>query len=441
MKVLLYKPGLRDGSENEIPNLGMAIIAHSVKDAGHEVRVVDGHFKPLSTGAPYEHDLICFSCVSQEWLTIDQILVKHHVPVWIGGPHAYGYADILEKDERLDKIIVGEGDGKFNTILESSSRVVNVGYADKLSSPDFSDFVGMKDAIGYPLYTSRGCTNRCNFCASGKAHGRFRVRPLDDEFWNEVDGIEQYPKVETVHVIDDAFTGNIGHAKQFLHTWLSRGYKWKLNIFNVRADQMDAEVLGMMKRCGIEELPIGVESADPVVFKEIGKGERLNEIREGIRMIQRAGIIPWLNMIVGLPKDNPLRHKASLEWVLSIPDPKIVHWFMYAPFRGTRAYDYFVNEGVIDDGFIPNPYGRRYSNLPWESDFETPEFSKEERRMAQLEAYLKCKSPILVNNLETVERLANENGLNTELLQWQESENLKTYRQKSLPYKKRKGQI
>jgi radical SAM superfamily enzyme YgiQ (UPF0313 family) len=95
---------------------------------------------------------------------------------------------------------------------------------------------------------------------------------------------------------------------------------------NVRADQIDLELLLLMKMCKVEELPIGVESADPEVFRHVGKGETLEDIKRAIAMIQEAGIIPWLNMIVGLPHDNPKRHQNSLNWILDIPGRKIVHW-------------------------------------------------------------------------------------------------------------------
>jgi len=174
--------------------------------------------------------------------------------------------------------------------------------------------------------------------------------------------------------VDDAFTADLEHAKAFLRLFNEGLFDYDPG--NQRqADQLDDEFLHLLsKNCSI--LPIGVESADETVFKAIGKGETLEDIKKGILKIQSHGITPWLNMIVGLPKDTFAHHFRSVDWCTYIPDPKIVHWFQYAPFRGTRAYDYFLKQGCFEDGFIPSPYGRRYDELPWEPDFETRVFQR-----------------------------------------------------------------
>lgn len=441
-KVLIWKAGIDDGSQHEMPSLGMGILARSAKMDGHEVTVWDGHMLGGERNGeviPYP-DILCISAVSQENPNNKPIITNDSYTI-LGGPHAYSYHDKIDSPY-IDKIVVGEADGKFNEILDSKERVLFIGNrtSEELLAPDYSDFIGKDLMRGYSTYTSRGCTNVCSFCQSGKAHGRWRPRNRDS-IRDEFKTIGNYREVKTIHIIDDAFTGNTDHAKRFLDFYLTEEYNslYKLNIFNVRADQLDEEILTMMKRAGVVNLPIGVESADPTVYKAVGKGESLNDIKEGIRLIQESGIVPWLNMIIGLPFDTWERTLNSIEWVESIPDPKIVHWFVYSPFRGTRAYNQFVKDGVIEDGYIPPPYGRRYDNLPWDSDFETPDFTFEERRKAHLCAYLRTGSPILVNSniLKDVVKY----GLKGEYIEWLKKAPLDDYIKNELPKKKEKEQV
>jgi radical SAM superfamily enzyme YgiQ (UPF0313 family) len=233
------------------------------------------------------------------------------------------------------------------------------------------------------------------------------------------------------------------HAKEFLEFYLREGYaeKYALNIFNVRADQLDEEMLALMVRCGIKTLPIGVESADPEVFRYVGKNETLDEIRKGIETIQHAGIVPWLNMIVGLPLDTPERNRNSIEWVKSIPDPKIVHWFQYAPFRRTKAYGFMVAARAIYDGYIPQPYGKRYDELPWFPDFGTRDFTAQQRGLAQLEAFLETRAPILYNSMPKVTDLCLNNGMHNLLADWIRDAPIKEYIENSLKDKQKKGQL
>lgn len=446
-RILLYKPGLNDGSQQELPNIGMAILGKSIKEDGNKISVFDWHFKPPYGIRPFptKIDIICLSLVSQEWEEANLFIDNYgkDTLIIIGGPHAFSYWDILEKDERIWKVVVGEADGQWDKIINSPEKVVFLDKPEKLYTPDFSNFMGIENMKAYPLYTSRGCTARCSFCVGSKNHGKYRKRDII-EIMAELKSISiLYPSVEKIYVIDDCFSGDIEHAKIFLWNWLVNDYekKYELQIINVRADQIDYELLNLMKLSGVKMLPIGVESADPEVFKHVGKGETLDDIRKAITMIQNAGITPWMNMIVGLPYDNPERHKNSLEWCLSIPQPRIVHWFQMAPFRKTKAYDYFLQQGCFEDGFIPSPYGRRYDELPWESGFETEDFSKEERMLAQLEGYLRCHSPVLVNSLERVKKICEANGMMDIFREWESSSNIKEYVEKELPKKVLKGQV
>jgi radical SAM superfamily enzyme YgiQ (UPF0313 family) len=432
--------GTDDGSQNEMPSLGMGIVARRLKDLGHDVEVADGHMcgsVPLTT---HTFDAHMISAVSLEWQDVETWMGRNPKERFIiGGPHAYSYHDIITKKYPDITVVVGESDTITNEQIDTKG-VVFLPHAtsDELLAPDYSDFIGKESMRGYSTYISRGCTNVCSFCQSGKAHGRWRKRNMDS-VKEEFKTIEQYPSVTTVHLIDDAFSADIEHSKKFLDFYLTSGFKYKLNIFNVRADQLDGEILSMMERAGVVNLPIGVESADPTVYKAIGKGESLDDIKEGIRLIQECGIVPWLNMIIGLPFDTWERTQNSVEWVESIPGPKIVHWFVYSPFRGTRAYSRLVKDGIIQDGYIPPPYGRRYDNFPWESDFETPDFTFEERRKANLYAYLRTCSPIIINSNILKDVL--KYGLKEDYINWLNNAPLNDYIQNELPKKKEKQQI
>jgi radical SAM superfamily enzyme YgiQ (UPF0313 family) len=453
MRALIYKPGLNDGSQNELPNLGMAILAKELKGIGYDVTIYDGHFQKLPEIDIMDlitaSDLVCFSLVSQEWELKETqwaINIAHamHKKVMIGGPHAYAYWDILQEDERITHLIVGEADGNIDEIINNpcALKVQRPGSAKGFTAPDFSDLIGKEDILGDPLYTSRGCTNLCNFCMGGKIHRGWRARSLGEDFWEEIRGLAQFTKLKRVYIVDDCFSADLEHAKMFLRGWFVNGYsdKYELKIMNVRADQIDLELLLLMKMCKVEELPIGVESADPEVFRHVGKGETLEDIKRAIAMIQEAGIIPWLNMIVGLPHDNPKRHQNSLNWILDIPGRKIVHWFQFAPFRNTKAYDWLLRHGYIGDGYIPKAYGRRYDEFPWYPDFRTSDFSEVQRARAQLEGYLMCESPIVMNT-PNLWKVSCELGLGKEYRHWEETADIEEYTKKHLEFKKERGQV
>jgi len=452
MRVMLWKPGLDDGSTGELPHIGLGILANDIHKAGHEVFLADHHFDPHGTPADQllrdGVDLVCLSLVSQEWpLPVTQRIIdlayQLQIPVWLGDPHAHGYGDLLEADERLSKIIVGEADHAFERILASEEKRIVLERVNLFSRPDFALMLNHRKLENYPFFISRGCTHNCSFCAGTRTHGnRWRPQSLDDDLWRELDQIaEKFPNVNRLSIIDDAFTADMEHAKTFLREYLRRGYPYTLNVFNVRADQLDEELLQLMKQGGLESLAVGIESGDPAVFKLVGKGEKLEQIRWAIELMQQVGIVPWLNMVIGLPGDNFEAHRRSVDWVLDIPQPRIVQWLQYAPYRGTWSYEYFVKRGDIVDGFVPDLQGGRYELLPEYGNFSANDFSRDEKRLAQLEAYLRCQTPVLILNDDEVQQICRDHGMLDLYQAWRTNAPIRQFLKTTYDAKVRKGQL
>ncbi|MBF0468694.1 MAG: B12-binding domain-containing radical SAM protein [Desulfamplus sp.] len=454
MKIMLWKPGVPDGSTGELPHIGLGILANDIRNCGHDVFIADHHFFPVEEHVPVEiierekPDILCISIASPEWkLQKTQKMVdfayQNGIPVWVGGPHVYSYWDILQNDPRLSKIVVGESDGRFQAIWENKERVIFLGRADNFLLPDFSCLMNSDKMVTYPVFTSRGCSHNCAFCAGTKTHGnRWRPASLDKEFWNMLDNVKTaYPFVKNISVIDDEFTSNLRHSKTFLKRFIDNYKYFNLSVFNVRADQIDDELLVLLKMAGVENLSIGIESGDPEVFRMVRKGETHETIRRAIEKIQHAGIIPRLNMVIGLPGDSPQAHKRSMDWVTSIPMPRITQWLHYAPYRGTWAYNYFVEHGDIEDGFIPGLQHGGYDQLPEKGTFDAKGFSMEAKMLAQLEGYLRCYSPILILNHETIKGICQQNMMMDLYDDWYKNAPIQDYVSRFLPGKMAKGQV
>ncbi len=454
MKIMLWKPGVHDGSTGELPHIGLGILARDIKNCGHDVFVADHHFDPVEDHVSLElldrenPDILGISIVSQEWALqktqkMIDLAYTSGIPVWVGGPHAYGYHDFLQKDQRLSKIVVGESDGKFQTILNSSEKVVALGRTDKFLLPDFSGLIKSERIVTYPVFASRGCSHNCAFCAGTKTHGnKWRPALLDVSFWEQLDNIkENHPLVKTVSVIDDEFTSNLDHAKKFLNHFIENYSHFKLTVFNVRADQIDEEILVLLKKAGVETLSIGVESGDPEVFRLVRKGETHETIKKAIEKIQHAGMIPRLNMVIGLPGDSPQAHSRSMGWVTAIPMPRITQWLHYAPYRGTWAYNYFLKDEAFEDGFIPGLQDGGYDKLPEMGTFNAKGFSVEEKMLAQLEGYLRCYSPILILNDENIKDICKKNKMMALYDEWHKNAPIEEYVTRYLPEKMSKGQV
>ena len=343
----------------------------------------------------------------------------------------------------LPKLIIGEADGCFEEILNSPDRIVHLKRTEKFMAPDFTLLRNHQNMITYPVYVSRGCKFNCSFCAGTKTHGnKWRPRKIDEELWLELDSIAVHcPKVRQISVIDDAFSADLDHAKYFLKEYIRRQYPYPITVFNVRADQIDLEFVELLKQVGVPSLSFGIESCDAEVFKLVRKGESSETIRKAIAITQQVDIKPWLNMVIGLPGDSPEAHARSIKGVLEISRPWIIQWLHFAPYRNTCAYDHFVKQGDIEDGYIPWLQGGRFENWPENGIFDAKGFSRRQKMLAQLEAYLRCNTPVLILNDEKIRKLCEENELTDIYRAWRKDAPIREFVRDTLPHKVAKGQI
>ena len=263
-KVLIYKPGMRrDPSVGELPNIGMAILAAEFENNGWQARVVDHQMAPkpdveegLTILKEYKPDLLCISLVTFEWVlpvTHKIINLANHlkIPVWVGGPHSTAFHDIMAKDDRITKVVNGEVDGQLQEVFKSNEKVVVLPRPKSFTTPNFT-LTDDYEKIGlYPLFTSRGCKYKCNFCAATATHGNIlRNRTLDD-VWKELDSIEEklpeYILYGSLMMIYNKFD----HAMEFVEDLKREVIGKNMNkVINVRADRLHDEFLDWLKRMG-----------------------------------------------------------------------------------------------------------------------------------------------------------------------------------------------
>ena len=195
MRALIYKPGLNDGSQGEMPHIGMGILAAEFKRVGVDAIIVDEHFHKRPSLPVSSSDIVAFSLASYEWPlpeTQEVINYAHDLgkEVWIGGPHAHGYWDILANDKRITKIVVGEVDGQIEEVLDKKAKIISLPAPPLLDTPNYNLMTFVREIVAYPIYLSRGCTNNCSFCAASQIHGKWRKRSV-------YDAIDEISQVET----------------------------------------------------------------------------------------------------------------------------------------------------------------------------------------------------------------------------------------------------
>ena len=413
--MLLIIPPAQIQSPGLHPSLGY--LAGALKAASHQVRVIDFVNDPErceerldAALASIRPDIAGVYVTSMTIRTAAGIVVRvrelsNPKLIVAGGPHpSIDPAGLLHDVPGLDAAVAGEGEAAIVELCDaaagkkelgdiagiafrSSGDIVRtlqrapVSDLDSLPLPDYScfDTSGLIPSIGYPLVTSRGCTHCCSYCAV-PVLGRYRARDVrkvaGELFW----AMEKYQTSRFV-VVDDAFSDDIARAKIFCDLLLESGKNTKWYAMNLRADKVDAELLGKMKASGCDTVTFGVESGDADVLRKTRKGETLEDIERGAALAKSAGLRVFGYFIVGLPHSSFASEMKSLAFAQRVGFDLVFFW-NFLPLPGTAAAKWVENNGrMLMDYKDAVLLGHGVQPV-----FETDEFSRQQR----IDAYCIC---------------------------------------------------
>lgn len=115
---------------------------------------------------------------------------------------------------------------------------------------------------------------------------------------------------------------------------------------DTRVDCLDPELLQVMKKAGLKQLSLGVESFSNRLLNSVNKRQNADNVYEKIRMCQEYGVSVKALLILGLPgqtAEDVLQTQEVIE-ELGIP----YRWKEYSPIRELYLKDH-RNENVSED--------------------------------------------------------------------------------------------
>ncbi|MCD4779888.1 MAG: B12-binding domain-containing radical SAM protein [Candidatus Omnitrophica bacterium] len=193
---------------------------------------------------------------------------------------------------------------------------------------------------GY-VFTSRGCAHACSFCSPSvrKTFGnRLRLQRAEHVV-NEMDQLKKIG-VNFVSFEDDDFTGSQAHVKAICAE-LIRGDIQISWCCHARIDEVDLELLLLMRQSGCVFILFGVESGSKSIVEKLNKSPQGLDWNEQARRTflnaRQAGIATCALFIVGSPEETMDDVNSSIRLALRLkPDIIKVHNFTLYP--GSRDY-------------------------------------------------------------------------------------------------------
>lgn len=349
--------------------LGLELIAQAIRQAGHEVCLIDlqveTHRDYAALLQTWRPDVVAFSC--NYLANVPEIvdlakLTKGILPgsfVFVGGHSASFIAEqFLEHGAgAINCILKGEGEAVvpelLRTIEQDRAAIIGVpGVVTRFGSgpsPIFSEdldaispardllrhrrkyFIGVLDPCA-SIEFARGCPWDCSFCSAWTFYGRsYRMRSPDRI-------VEDLARVQEpgIFIVDDVAFVQGKHGMAIGEAIAKKGIKKKYYL-ETRGDVLlrNKEVFKFWKSIGLEYMFIGVEAIDEEGLLKHRKRISLGKNFEALEFARSLGITVAINLIAD-PDWDKERFEVIRQWCLEVPE--IVNISVNTPYPGTETW-------------------------------------------------------------------------------------------------------
>jgi len=245
------------------------------------------------------------------------------------------------------------------------------------------------------IISSRGCSNACIYCDRGcfgtfvRIHSAdYVVKMIGDLYKNY--GIKQF------RINDDNFILFKSRTREICNKIIEAKLPIKWSCFG-RADSVEPELLGLMKKAGCWQISYGVETGSQEIHNLENKNLTLQQIEDAIRLTKKAGIRTIGFAMIGHPNETKKTIKSTIKFCkqLALDDFKIA---FLTPYPNTPLYHYAEKYGTLNKDW-------RKMNAYVEPCFIPYGITKQEmikyRKLAYFQFYLRPK--IIFSHLSQIE--------------------------------------
>jgi anaerobic magnesium-protoporphyrin IX monomethyl ester cyclase len=374
--VLLVYPFFRrrlDRSRFRFPPLGIAYVAATLRDAGHDVQVLDCTFlsrdEALGRARAAQAEVVGISCMvtmEEDCLGLARALRGSCRLLVAGGPLPTCRPEAFTR--QFDAVVRGEGEQTMLALLsayESGAELSEVpGVACRRDTGAATcapprEFAHDLDRIPFPardllpngqyiefgrkaygssistVMSTRGCPYRCEFCSNVVFGDSYRERSPG----NVIDEIEEVLALgyERISFADDVFTLNRRRVLEICAEIGRRGLRFQWECLG-RVDAFDFEMAGAMKSAGCLRIFFGIESGNDDILRLMDKRITTAQAAGAVRVAHEAGLEVGAFFIVCYPGETDDTVLETLRFASSLPLDYLGLTMPY-PLPGTALLD------------------------------------------------------------------------------------------------------
>jgi len=365
-KTLLIYP--QSFEPNVVPPLGLSFVAACLRQAGHEVDLLDLTVEPRKRPNWDQYSVVGMSliCVNfHNGINIAECIRQKNKDVCIvaGGP----FPDICDKEVLetglFDVVVHGEGENVFVQLVKALENGKDLRSIKGLSFYRDGEIIRTEnpaqiedlDALPFPAYdllpirkyyessiiASRGCPFSCIFCTRGPAESKIVRRLSPERAIDWITLLVEDLSCNKIRFVDSTFTLDQKWAERICDLIMERGLKFKWNC-QTRIDRLNGTLLEKMRKTGCTYVNVGAETGNDEILTLLKKGFSKADIRSGAQIFKYVNAPQlYINFIIGHPWDTSETICETVEFAQEL-EKKFgakCFFFLMCPFPGTELWE------------------------------------------------------------------------------------------------------
>lgn len=194
------------------------------------------------------------------------------------------------------------------------------------------------------LHSARSCPFQCTFCFKSTGN-KYRQRSLDSVF-DEIDyQLEKY-NIKSLMFSDELFATNKKRVIDFCNRIKQYNIPWGTSL---RVEQIETDLLRLMKDSGCSGIGTGLESADPGILKSMRKKVTVAQIEKALDVFANSDVAMLGNLIFGDAGETKDTVNTTLDLWKKYNQRTYINLGIVATYPGTQIYEYACQNGIITD--------------------------------------------------------------------------------------------
>ena len=233
-----------------------------------------------------------------------------------------------------------------------------------------------------------GCPYTCTFCGNLMKEKYRRIDAV--RVVDQIEYLMQEFGTQLIEFVDETFTLNRNRTKDLCNEIINRGIKIRW-ICLTRVDNLDEELLLLMKRSGCYKIRFGVESGNEQVRYRAQKNISNKKFEETLALCRKIGIKTLCFYIFGFPGETEEQMNQTLEYSFFLPSDTNTYSRM-EPIPNSEIFNLALQQRKIHENVWRDFMKGKSENPIYYPENVSPEFMNKIYKKAYIRYYTSSRA-------------------------------------------------